>query len=228
MKKLLAMTLAALMALSMAACGEKEDDEDEKDTTTTTTTTTTAAADDKKEEADKPAEDEKPADDKPAEDEKPADDDNKDDGKVEVTPSSNAVGTLEGNVITAGNLTLTVPDGWIQEEMDGNVFFVPSDYLTTGNNLNIMIANADPFISTYDKSIIEDTYSVAYPDFKMEKFEHTKISGYEAIEMAYGFSGMGFTQIMIGCDDASYILTFTGNTGDFADLDTIIDSVNVK
>jgi len=224
MKKLLAMTLAALMALSMAACGEKEDDEDEKDTTTTTTT---AAADDKKEEADKPAEDDKPADDE-KDDDKPADDDNKDDGKVEVTPSSNAVGTIEGNVITAGNLTLTVPDGWIQEEMDGNVFFVPSDYLTTGNNLNIMIANADPFISTYDKSIIEGTYSAAYPDFKMEKFEHTKISGYEAIEMEYGFSGMGFTQIMIGCDDASYILTFTGNTGDFADLDTIIDSVNVK
>ncbi len=218
MKKLLAMTLAAIMALSMAACGEKEDDEDEKDTKATTTTTT--AADDKQEEADKPADDNK-------DDEKPADD-NKDDGKVEVTPSSNSVGTIEGNVITAGNLTLTVPEGWIQEEMDGNVYFVPADYQTTGNNLNIMIAAADPFISTYDKSIVEDMYSAAYPDFKMDSFEHTKISGYDAIEMSYGFSGMGFTQIMIGCDDVSYLLTFTGNEGDFADLSAVIDSVNVK
>lgn len=106
-------------------------------------------------------------------------------------------GTINDGVITAGNLSLRVDNTWSAQEINGGVYFVPSDYLVTGNNLNIIITQKDDSISLITKDVMEQAYATMYEGVEITTFEHTKITGCEAVVIELTYDVYTLAQIMI-------------------------------
>ncbi len=235
MKKLLAITLAALMAFSMAACNEEEKDDD-----SAISNNSSSVVDDGSSEDD----DGSDVDDGSSEDDDGSDDDDgsseddgsdvddgssEDDDISDVDDITTASGTIENGVITVQELTMTVDDTWTIVDQSGQTYFVPADYETYGNNVNIIRQAYDAMFDSYSKEIFETQLQAFMgEDFKVSSFERTTINGTDAILMSYEYSGFILTQVMLNTDDCSFIVTFTGTGGTFEDVTPFIETIEVK
>ena len=223
MKKLLAITLAALMAFSMAACNEEEKDDDSAISNNSSSVVDDGSSED---------EDGSDVDDGSSEDDDGSDVDDgssEDDDISDVDDITTASGTIENGVITVQELTMTVDDTWTIVDQSGQTYFVPADYETYGNNVNIIRQAYDAMFDSYSKEIFETQLQAFMgEDFKVSSFERTTINGTDAILMSYEYSGFILTQVMLNTDDCSFIVTFTGTGGTFEDVTPFIETIEVK
>lgn len=219
MKKLLAIALSMLMALSMVACNEK-DDKDDKDVKDSSSVVDSSSKDDSSKE------DESSKDDSSEEDS--SENDSKSD-RPSVEISENAQGELVDGVAIAGNLSLKLDETWTTLDYEGSVVFYPAGYEETGNNLNIMVTEKDEQLSEYTKENLEEGFALFFgDDFELSNFKSTKIDGNDAILLEYDFSDFHFLQIMISAPDEGYTLTFTSSNGSFVDADEICNAITIK
>ena len=235
MKKLLAITLAALMAFSMAACNEEEKDDDSAISNNSSSVVDDGSSedDDGSDVDDGSSEDDdgSDVDDGSSEDDGSDVDDgsSEDDDISDVDDITTASGTIENGVITVQELTMTVDDTWTIVDQSGQTYFVPADYETYGNNVNIIRQASDAMFDSYSKEIFETQLQAFMgEDFKVSSFERTTINGTDAILMSYEYSGFILTQVMLNTDDCSFIVTFTGTGGTFEDVTPFIETIEVK
>ena len=220
MKKFLAFLLAASMVLTLTSCLSEDDDDSKK------SKKGNSSSQESKEDSSK--DDDSKDDDSKDDDSK--DDDSKDDESKDDDSKPASAGMQK---ITYKSLTMEIPDTWTTETTGEATFYYPLDMDETGNNLNFTSSVAMESLSILTKDSIESTMTSIYPEYKVSipKFEHTTINGYEAIEMTYNFSILGMeivtNQFYINGDDYTYIITFTGNTGDFADISGIVNSISL-
>ncbi len=259
MKKLLAITLAALMAFSMAACNEEEKDDDSAISNNSSSVVDDGSSEDEdgsdvddgssedddgsdvddgsSEDDGSDVDDGSSEDDGSDVDDGSSEDDSSDvdDGSSEdddisdVDDITTASGTIENGVITVQELTMTVDDTWTIVDQSGQTYFVPADYETYGNNVNIIRQAYDAMFDSYSKEIFETQLQAFMgEDFKVSSFERTTINGTDAILMSYEYSGFILTQVMLNTDDCSFIVTFTGTGGTFEDVTPFIETIEVK
>ena len=260
MKKLLAITLAALMAFSMAACNEEEKDDDSAISNNSSVVDDGSSEDDDGSDVDDGSsedddgsdvddgssedDDGSDVDDGSSEDDDGSDVDDgsseddgsdvddgssEDDDISDVDDITTASGTIENGVITVQELTMTVDDTWTIVDQSGQTYFVPADYETYGNNVNIIRQAYDAMFDSYSKEIFETQLQAFMgEDFKVSSFERTTINGTDAILMSYEYSGFILTQVMLNTDDCSFIVTFTGTGGTFEDVTPFIETIEVK
>ena len=235
MKKLLAITLAALMAFSMAACNEEEKDDDSAISNNSSSVVDDGSSEDEDgsdvDDGSSEDDDGSDVDDGSSEDDGSDVDDgsSEDDDISDVDDITTASGTIENGVITVQELTMTVDDTWTIVDQSGQTYFVPADYETYGNNVNIIRQAYDAMFDSYSKEIFETQLQAFMgEDFKVSSFERTTINGTDAILMSYEYSGFILTQVMLNTDDCSFIVTFTGTGGTFEDVTPFIETIEVK
>lgn len=227
------MTLAAIMAISMVACTDSDDKDDDKDTSEKSSVVDSSEKDaDSSSEEDKDSSSEEDKDSSSEEEpdsssEADTDSSSEDDSSKTDVPDVPDKSITDGT-LRDGNLYMTVDSDWTTLDNAGNLFYVPSDYTSYGNNLNIITSVKDPFFSSYTKDIFEQQLASQFGEgFSIDTFDRVNVADKDALRISYTYSGIALTQVMIDADDASIILTFTGNEGSFADIDKYIDTITL-
>ena len=209
MKKLLALLLAASMVLTLTACGEEDDKKDSSKNNNSSSQEDNSTDSESKDDESK--------------DEDSKDEDSKDDSS-----------TPEGmQTIKVDGFTMDVPDTWKSQTTNSLVYYMATDAGTTGNNLNIISTLKDSGFKSYTADMFANQLKTMYPDYDVSigGFEYITIDDCDAFEMIYNIKIQNILTVIhqyyIDGSDKTYIITFTGNTGEFEDLSVYTDTINV-
>lgn len=125
----------------------------------------------------------------------------------------------DSKVFTFDKLSITLPEGFQAEKMEGLAMAVSDKYPTVADNINFMQLPADK-IEDFDPKLFAETYEENFENVKNFTASDIEIDGVPTYKFSFDSSSAGvnmkITQLLIFTEDSTYTLTFTNISEDYA------------